>query len=89
MKNKISDKNKKGLEVSKIYEPEKNVLIATLQNNVAFHDVNPITYIEGQRNAFYLAISSNKRTWKPSTRNYINKKYNKNRVENTVFKKFF
>ena len=82
-------KNNKELEVNKIYEPEKNLLIATLQNNVAFHDVNPITFIEGQRNAFYLAISSNKRTWKPSTRNYINKKYNKNRVENTVFKKFF
>lgn len=82
-------KNNKELEVNKIYEPEKNLLIATLQNNVAFHDVNPITYIEGQRNAFYLAISSNKRTWKSSTRNYINKKYNKNRVENTVFKKLF
>jgi len=86
---KISNNNEKELEVSKIYEPKKNLLIASLQNNFAFHDVNPITHIEGQRNAFYMAISSNKRTWRPSKRNYINKKYNKNRVENTFLKKCF
>jgi hypothetical protein len=83
---KISTK-KNELEVYKTYEPKRNSLIASLQNNFAFHDVNPITDIDGQRNAFYLAISSSKRIWRPSVRNYINKKFNKNRVESSFLNK--
>ena len=30
----------------------KNLLIAGLQNNLAFHDVNPVNSVEGSRNAF-------------------------------------
>lgn len=83
---RLSNDNK-SIEVDKIIEPKKNTLIASLQNNLAFHDVNPIKEISGQRNAYYLAISASKRVWKPSKRNYINKKYNKNRVEKNILHK--
>ena len=75
------------LEVLEVFYPTKNSIIASVQNNSAFHDVNPVTDIEGQRNAFYLAISSTKKIWKPSVRNPINLKYNKNRVELRFFQK--
>ena len=44
------------LEIHESIEPE-NLLIAGLQNNLAFHDVNPVKSIDGSRNTFYLAIS--------------------------------
>ena len=60
-----------------------------MQNNEAFHGVNPVTDLIGQRNAFYLAISSTKKIWKSSKRNKLNIKYNKNRVEKSLIKKLF
>ena len=75
------NKNKKDLNIFKTIYPKKNTLIASIQNNIAFHDVNPVTNIEGQRNAFYLAISSNLRIWKNLKRNRVNLLYNKNRYD--------
>ncbi len=69
------------LEIQETIKPEKNLLIAGLQNNLAFHDVNPIVSIEGTRNAFYLAISSNAPIWKRVKSDKFNLMYNKNRVK--------
>jgi hypothetical protein len=84
---RVYDLQNNDLEVFKVFNPTKNSIIASVQNNSAFHDVNPVTEIDGQRNAFYLAISSTKKIWKPSVRNAINLKYNKNRVELSFFQK--
>tara|TARA_B100000989_G_C19523132_1_gene465316 strand:- start:500 stop:1369 length:870 start_codon:yes stop_codon:yes gene_type:complete len=75
------------LKVFKSIFPEKNSLIASLQNNVAYHDVNPVNEIKGQRNAFYMAISSNVKIWKTPEKNSVNKKYNKNRYKYNFFEK--
>jgi hypothetical protein len=75
------------LNLEKVFPTEKNLLIASLQNNVAFHDVNPIIEIDGQRNAFYLAISASRRIWSKSPRTKINAKYNKLRVEPSLYEK--
>ena len=69
------------LKVEKSILPTRNKLIAAVQNNIAFHDVKPVIDIEGQRNAFYMAISANTKLWKNPKRNKLNKKYNKNRYE--------
>ena len=69
------------LEIHENIKPERNLLIAALQNNLAFHDVNPIKYIEGSRNAFYLAISTSIPVWKSVKGDNFNLKYNKNRVK--------
>lgn len=41
---------------NKSIKPEQNLLIASLQTNSAFHDVNPVKNIIGQRNTAYAAI---------------------------------
>ena len=75
------------LEVHETIKPEKNLLIAGLQNNLAFHDVNPVQSINGTRNAFYLAISSSIPIWKDVKSNRFNIKYNKNRVKLKFYQK--
>ena len=81
-------KNNSGdLEIHKIIKPEKNLIIAGLQNNLAFHDVNPVSSVEGARNAFYLAISCSVSVWKDVKSNNFNMKYNKNRVKLNICKK--
>ena len=75
------------LEVHESIKPEKNLLIAGLQNNLAFHDVNPVVSVEGSRNAFYLAISCSVSVWKDVKSNDFNIKYNKNRVKLNIFQK--
>ncbi len=84
---RIYQKVNNNLKIFDTFKPVGNRLIASLQNNEAFHDVNPVTEIDGQRNAFYLAISSTKKIWKSSKRNKINMMYNKNRVEKSLIKK--
>ncbi len=88
---KKNDKN--DLEIHESIKPEKNLLIAGLQNNLAFHDVNPVNSVEGSRNAFYLAISCSLSIWKDVKSDNFNLKYNKNRVRLNLFerikKKFF
>jgi len=86
---RIYKKTKNDLEICEVIKPLKNRLVASVQNNNAFHDVNPVLEIEGQRNAFYLAISSSKKIWKSCKINKINIKYNKNRVANNLFTKIY
>jgi len=85
--------NKDDLELHESIKPERNLLIAGLQNNLAFHDVNPVRSVEGSRNAFYLAISCSLSIWKDVKSDNFNLKYNKNRVRINFFekikKKFF
>tara|TARA_A100001015_G_scaffold285560_1_gene353212 strand:+ start:159 stop:881 length:723 start_codon:yes stop_codon:yes gene_type:complete len=76
---RIYEKKNNNLEIFESLEPVKNRIVASVQNNFAFHDVNPIKKIEGQRNALYLAISSNKKIWNDCEKNSFNKKYNPNR----------
>lgn len=79
--------NSNKLKPSYKIKPNRNLLIAGLQNNLAFHDVNPILRIDGTRNAFYLAISSTVPIWKKVKVNSFNLKYNKNRVTLNIFQK--
>lgn len=74
------NKNKDDLEVYETIKPKKNLLIAGLQNNFAFHDVKPVQKINGSRNAFYMAVSSSVPVWKNVKNDNFNIKYNKNRV---------
>ena len=78
---KINNEKKK----EKVIQPKPNLLLASIQNNVGFHDVNPITYIEGSRNAFYIAISCDNPIWKKIKVNDFNLKYNKNRCKLNLF----
>ena len=84
---RIFEKKNNKLEVFDKIKPIKNRAIASLQNNLAFHDVNPVQEIDGQRNAFYLAISSNTKIWKSCLNDEINIKFNKNRLEKNFFNK--
>ena len=79
--------NENNLELHDSVKPEKNLLIGGLQNNLAFHDVNPVTLIEGSRNAFYLAISSSIPIWKVVGHSKFNSTYNKNRVKLSFYQK--
>jgi hypothetical protein len=50
--------------LDKVCTPSPGLMIASLQSNSAFHDVDPITAIEGERRAFYIAVSCSKPIWK-------------------------
>jgi hypothetical protein len=50
--------------ISKVYHPVAGLLIASLQSNRAFHDVEPIARICGERRAIYMAVSCSKPIWK-------------------------
>ena len=50
--------------LARTFHPTAGLLIASLQSNRAFHDVEPITEIEGQRRAFYMAVSCSEPIWK-------------------------
>ena len=73
--------------LEKVITPKPNMMIASLQTNKSYHDVNPIVEIEGTRNAFYLAISSSIKTWKDLEYSEFNLKYNKNRCKKNFFRK--
>ena len=74
-------------KISKEIEPKPNSLVASLQNNISYHDVNPITEISGVRNAFYIAISCNNPMWKEVEANEFNLKNNRNRCKQGFFSK--
>ena len=76
-----------GLKLHESIKPEKNLLIAALQTNFAFHDVDPIKKITGSRNAFYIAISTTVPSWKQVKNDKFNIKYNKNRVKLSFIQK--
>ena len=64
------DNNK--LKIDNSIKPLPNLMIASLQNNISFHDVNPVLEIEGSRNAFYIAISASSSIWKNIENNHFN-----------------
>ena len=76
------------IKIEKVIQPKPNLLLASIQNNVSFHDVNPIKEISGSRNAFYIAISCNNPIWKKIKVNNFNFLYNKNRCKLNLFFKF-
>ena len=69
------------VKISKQIQPKPNLLVASLQNNISYHDVNPITEISGVRNAFYIAISCNNPMWKQVKASEFNLKNNRNRCK--------
>jgi hypothetical protein len=46
------------------YRPIAGLLVASLQSNRAFHDVDPIVQIDGKRRAFYMAVSCSQPIWR-------------------------
>lgn len=50
--------------LKKVYRPVAGLLIASLQSNRAFHDVEPIEKIDGERRAIYMAVSCSRPIWK-------------------------
>ena len=79
--------NGQKIDIEKVIKPDSNLLIASLQNNISYHDVNPITEITGTRNAFYMAISCNNQIWEKVNVNDFNLKYNRNRCKLGFFGK--
>ena len=51
--------------IDKVYAPQGNLMVASLQTNWALHDVNPVTKIEGTRKAFYAAVACSRQIWRP------------------------
>ena len=47
--------------INKTIPIKENLLLASLQSNYAFHDVNPL--VRGERKAMYLSISCSKKIW--------------------------
>jgi hypothetical protein len=56
----------------KEYRPAAGLLIASLQSNRAFHDVEPIASIAGERRAFYMAVSCSNPIWKKEAHGELN-----------------
>jgi len=51
--------------VAQVYPARGDFMVASLQSNRAFHDVNPVTAITGVRKAMYLAVSCSAEIWRP------------------------
>ena len=79
--------NKDELQIHENISTKENLIVVSLQNNQAFHDVKPVEFIDGTRNAFYLAISCTNQIWKNLDPNNFNMKYCKNRVKQSLFRK--
>ena len=79
--------NNKKVQIAKEFKPNSNLLIASLQTNISYHDVNPVTEITGTRNAFYIAISCSNSIWKKVKVNEFNLKHNRNRCKLNFFNK--
>ena len=84
-KEKNTSINTPTMEMVRTITPSPNLLIGNVNSNKAYHDVNPVTYIEGSRNAFYIAISCDNPIWKKIKVNDFNLKYNKNRCKLNLF----
>lgn len=65
--------------------PEKNMFVASLQTNFAFHDVKPISYIVGSRRVLYIAVSCSKKIWADDEKYVM--KHTKSRYERNLFEK--
>jgi hypothetical protein len=66
--------------LARVYRPVSGLLIASLQSNRAFHDVEPIERIVGERRAFYMAVSCNEPIWKKEIHRKLSA-LNKNRYD--------
>jgi hypothetical protein len=66
--------------LEKAYPSRSGLLIASLQSNRAFHDVEPITTIDGERRAFYMAVSCSEAIWKKEVHKTLSA-LNKNRYD--------
>jgi len=66
--------------LKKEYHPVSGLLIASLQSNRAFHDVEPIEAIDGERRAFYMAVSCSEPIWKKEIHRKLSA-LNKNRYD--------
>jgi hypothetical protein len=62
------------------YLPTAGLMIASLQSNRAFHDVEPIAAIDGERRAFYMAVSCNQPIWQKEVHRKLSA-INKNRYD--------
>jgi hypothetical protein len=62
--------------------PAENRAIVSLQSNVAYHAVNPITKCSAPRYALYIAVASRRRLWK-RIGNRVLAMLSQNRFENT------
>jgi len=51
--------------IEHVYRPAGNLMVASLQSNLALHDVNPVTAITGVRKAMYMAVSCSTELWVP------------------------
>lgn len=72
--------------IDKVYRPQPNFMVASLQTNHAYHDVNPITQITGLRKAIYLAVSCSVEIWKPHSDRSL-QRLTKNRYRPTAMDK--
>jgi hypothetical protein len=66
--------------LKRVYQPVSGLLIASLQSNRAFHDVEPIERIVGERRAFYMAVSCSEPIWKKEIHRKLSV-LNKNRYD--------
>jgi hypothetical protein len=66
--------------LKRVYHPASGLLIASLQSNRAFHDVEPIETIDGERRAFYMAVSCSEPIWKKEIHRELSV-LNKNRYD--------
>jgi hypothetical protein len=72
--------------VDKCYPPAANFMVASLQSNMAYHDVNPVTDIEGVRKAIYMAVSCSAPLWAPH-RNRRLQRLTKNRYQPNIIER--
>jgi hypothetical protein len=66
--------------LERVYVPTAGLMIASLQSNRAFHDVEPISAIDGERRAFYMAISCSEPIWQKEVHRKLSA-LNKNRYD--------
>ena len=83
-KEKNTSINTPTMEMVRTITPSPNLLIGNVNSNKAYHDVNPVTYIEGSRNAFFIAISASCKIWKSLEDNHFNRLYNPNRTQGYI-----
>jgi hypothetical protein len=66
--------------LERVYLPTAGLMIASLQSNRAFHDVEPIAAIDGERRAFYMAVSCSQPIWRKEVHRKLSA-INKNRYD--------
>ena len=64
--------------------PEKGLMLASLQMNHSFHDVDPIQEITGFRKAFYIAISCSRPIWVKGDQSLMKRTVNRYQGSNSL-----